>query len=153
MTDRPRYVIAVDAEITSTRCMFFGHGDEVLAISHRDLRQVYPGPNMVEYGASEIKNLCLTTVREYLFAPSVNPSDCAAMGITNQRRPSWYKMQSPGSLCATSSCDKTARSTGSARSLRTGGFLLMNMDHLPEMTSNKLLRTMTWGATVPLSTC
>lgn len=50
----PRYVLAVDAGTTSVRCMLFGHGGEVLAVSQRDLRQIYPGPGMVEHDADEI---------------------------------------------------------------------------------------------------
>ena len=81
----PRYVLAVDAGTTSVRCMLFGHGGEVLAVSQRDLRQIYPGPGMVEHDADEIWQLCRETIRDCLSRPGVDPCECMAMGITNQR--------------------------------------------------------------------
>ena len=79
------YVLAVDAGTTSVRCMLFGHRGEVLAVSQRDLRQIYPGPGMVEHDASEIWRLCRETIADCLSKPGIDPGECVAVGITNQR--------------------------------------------------------------------
>ena len=81
----PGYVMAVDAGTTSVRCMLFGHGGEVLAVSQRDLRQIYPGPGMVEHDATEIWELCRDVIRDCLTKPGIDPTECMALGITNQR--------------------------------------------------------------------
>ena len=81
----PKYVLALDAGTTSVRCMLFGHSGEVLAVSQRNIRQIYPGPGMVEHDASEIRDSCVGVIRDCLSKPGIDPDDCVAMGITNQR--------------------------------------------------------------------
>lgn len=80
-----RTVLAIDAGTTSIRAMLFGAGGEVLAVSQRPLRQIYPEPGMVEHDPSEIWALCRETVRDVLSRPGVDPSSCAAFAVTNQR--------------------------------------------------------------------
>lgn len=80
-----RFVLAVDAGTTSVRAMLFGRGGEALATSQRPLTQIYPEPGMVEHDPSEIWRLCREAVREALSAPGVDPSECAAFAVTNQR--------------------------------------------------------------------
>ena len=80
-----RTVLAIDAGTTSIRAMLFGTGGEVLAVSQRPLRQIYPEPGMVEHDPSEIWSLCRETVRDVLSRPGVDPSSCAAFAVTNQR--------------------------------------------------------------------
>lgn len=77
--------MAVDAGTTSVRCMLFGHRGDVLAVSHRDIKQIYPGPGMVEHDASEIWDRARCVIRECLSKPGIDPSECVAMGVTNQR--------------------------------------------------------------------
>lgn len=79
------FVLSIDAGTTSVRCMLFGHGGEVLGVSQRPLTQFYPGDGMVEHNASEIRDLCVETARECLSHPGIDPSECVAVGITNQR--------------------------------------------------------------------
>ena len=79
------YVLSVDAGTTSVRCMLFGHGGEVLAVSQRPLSQHYPGDGMVEHDASEIWRLCRETVSECLSRPGIGPAGCRAVGVTDQR--------------------------------------------------------------------
>lgn len=80
-----RTVLAIDAGTTSVRSMVFGPGGEVLAVSQRALRQIYPGPGWVEHDPSEIWALCRETVRDVLSRRGVDPTSCAAFAVTNQR--------------------------------------------------------------------
>ena len=79
------YILAVDAGTTSVRTMAFGRRGEVLAVSQRPLSQHYPGPGMVEHDPVEIWDKCRSTIVDCLSKTGVDPSECAAIGITNQR--------------------------------------------------------------------
>ena len=79
------FVLALDAGTTSVRCMLFGRRGEVLAVSQRALRQIYPGPGMVEHDPAEIRDSCVGVIRDCLSRPGIDPGECVAMGITNQR--------------------------------------------------------------------
>ncbi len=79
------FILSIDAGTTSVRTMLFGHGGEVLAVSQRQLRQIYSGPGMVEHDPSEIRELCRTTMCEALSRPGIDRSDCLAVAVTNPR--------------------------------------------------------------------
>ena len=79
------FVLALDAGTTSVRCMLFGRRGEVLAVSQRALRQIYSGPGMVEHDPAEIRDSCVGVIRDCLSRPGIDPGECVAMGITNQR--------------------------------------------------------------------
>lgn len=80
-----RYVLAVDAGTTSVRTMLFGHDGRVLAASQRRLTQIYPSPGLVEHDAAEIRDLCTATMAEALSRPGIDPSECEAVAVANQR--------------------------------------------------------------------
>ena len=77
-------IVSIDAGTTSVRTMLFGHRGEVLAVSQRPIRQIYPSPGMVEHDPVEIWEACRTTVRE---AMSRRPdgADPIALAVANQR--------------------------------------------------------------------
>lgn len=80
-----RFILSVDAGTTSVRAMLFGRGGEVLAVSQRQLTQIYPEPGLVEHDASEIWDLCRVTIGEALSRPGIDPAECVAFAVTNQR--------------------------------------------------------------------
>lgn len=79
------FILSIDAGTTSIRTMLFGHGGEVLAVSQRQLRQIYPEPGRVEHDPSEIWESCRATMAEALSRPGIDPSGCLAVAVTNQR--------------------------------------------------------------------
>lgn len=79
------FILSIDAGTTSVRTMLFGHGGEVLAVSQRQLGQIYPWPGQVEHDPSEIWELCRATMAEALSRPGVDASECLAVAVTNQR--------------------------------------------------------------------
>ena len=80
-----RYVLSIDAGTTSVRTMLFSREGAVLAVSQEPLGQHYPGPGMVEHDAVEIWELCRRTISYCLSRPGIDPDECVAFGITNQR--------------------------------------------------------------------
>lgn len=79
------FVLSIDAGTTSIRTMLFSHEGAVLARSQEELRQIYPGPGMVEHDPKEIWDICRRTISDCLSKPGIDPSECVAFGITNQR--------------------------------------------------------------------
>ena len=80
-----RYILSIDAGTTSVRTMLFSREGSVLAVSQEPLTQHYPGPGMVEHDAVEIWELCRRTISDCLSKPGIDPGECVAFGITNQR--------------------------------------------------------------------
>ena len=48
------YVAALDQGTTSTRCMVFDHGGNVVAVEQLEHEQIYPKPGWVEHDPNEI---------------------------------------------------------------------------------------------------
>ncbi|WP_305045609.1 glycerol kinase GlpK [Geoalkalibacter sp.] len=80
-----RYVAALDQGTTSTRCMIFNHGGEVVAHHQLEHRQIYPLAGWVEHDGLEIWDRARDVVRCAMEKAGLIAADIAAVGITNQR--------------------------------------------------------------------
>src|SRR5918998_971275 len=49
-----QYAAAIDQGTTSTRCMVFDHGGNVVSVAQKEHEQIYPKPGWVEHDANEI---------------------------------------------------------------------------------------------------
>ena len=49
-----KYAAAIDQGTTSTRCMIFDHGGQVVSVAQKEHEQIYPKPGWVEHDAKEI---------------------------------------------------------------------------------------------------
>lgn len=83
MTDK--YVMAVDQGTTSTRAIIFDHGGQIVASGQKEHEQIFPRAGWVEHDATEIWDNVRSVVADALSKASLNNSDIAAVGITNQR--------------------------------------------------------------------
>ncbi|MBI3174374.1 MAG: glycerol kinase GlpK [Chloroflexi bacterium] len=81
----PKYVVAIDQGTTSTRCILFDHGGNVVAVDQKEHEQIYPKPGWVEHDALEIWERTQRVIRGALEKAGCEVSDVAAIGITNQR--------------------------------------------------------------------
>ncbi|MEW5828406.1 MAG: FGGY family carbohydrate kinase, partial [Chloroflexota bacterium] len=85
----PRYVAAIDQGTTSTRCILFDHGGNVVAVRQKEHQQLYPKPGWVEHDPLEVwRNT--QEVLSGAIAKITNPQlplsqEIAAIGVTNQR--------------------------------------------------------------------
>jgi glycerol kinase len=79
------YVGALDQGTTSTRFMIFDHSGEVAGLDQKEHEQIYPKPGWVEHDANEIWTRCQEVISGGLEKASLQASDLAAVGITNQR--------------------------------------------------------------------
>jgi glycerol kinase len=81
----PRYIAAIDQGTTSTRCILFDHGGNIVAVDQKEHKQIYPQPGWVEHDALEIWSRTHEVIGGALGKGSVDPKDVAAIGVTNQR--------------------------------------------------------------------
>lgn len=79
------YLLAIDQGTTSSRTVIFDETGTPLASAQQEFTQYYPQPGWVEHDAEEIWAVQAATVTEALARARLQPSDLAALGITNQR--------------------------------------------------------------------
>jgi glycerol kinase len=80
-----KYVASIDQGTTSTRCILFNHGGQIVSVAQKEHEQIYPKPGWVEHRPLEIWECTQQVVREVIEAVSIRKGDIAAVGITNQR--------------------------------------------------------------------
>lgn len=79
------YILALDQETTSTRCIVFDHAGAIVATDQREHTQILPRPGWVEHDPAEIWARVQDVIAGALQAASITRADVAALGITNQR--------------------------------------------------------------------
>jgi glycerol kinase len=79
------YLLAIDQGTTSTRAILFDSALLPIASEQQDLRQIYPGPGLVEHDPEEIWTTTVTTIRAAMAKTDARAGDIAAIGIANQR--------------------------------------------------------------------
>ena len=80
-----KYAAAIDQGTTSTRCMVFDHGGQVVSVAQKEHEQIYPKPGWVEHDVTEIWSRTQEVVDEAVQSAGAGDGDIAAVGITNQR--------------------------------------------------------------------
>ncbi len=80
-----KYAAAIDQGTTSTRCMVFDHGGQVVSVAQKEHEQIYPKPGWVEHDVTEIWARTQEVVDEAMQSAGASAGDVAGVGITNQR--------------------------------------------------------------------
>ena len=80
-----KYVMALDQGTTSSRCILFDRVGHVCSAAQKEFTQIYPKPGWVEHDPLEIWSSQLSVAVEAMGKIGAEPSDIAAIGITNQR--------------------------------------------------------------------
>ncbi len=81
----PEFVAAIDQGTTSTRCMIFDHDGREVGRHQLEHRQIMERPGWVEHDPDEIWVRTVEVAATALASARLQPSDIAALGITNQR--------------------------------------------------------------------
>ncbi|MEO0529637.1 MAG: glycerol kinase GlpK [Planctomycetota bacterium] len=79
------HLIALDQGTTSSRAIVFDESGAVVAVEQREFRQIYPKAGWVEHDAEEIWTTQLGVAEAVIGKAGIAATDCAAIGITNQR--------------------------------------------------------------------
>jgi len=80
-----KYILALDQGTTSSRAILFNNLGQVVAVSQKELTQIYPRAGWVEHHPLEIWNDQLSVAQQVLNKSNIHPRQVAAIGITNQR--------------------------------------------------------------------
>lgn len=90
-----KYIMALDAGTTSSRCILFDKKGNMCAVAQQEFTQHYPQPGWVEHDAKEIWKTQLTVAQEAMKKLGVTYEQIAGIGITNQRETTviWDKKQ------------------------------------------------------------
>jgi glycerol kinase len=80
-----KFIAAIDQGTTSSRCIVFDRDGAIIEIAQKEHRQIFPQPGWVEHDAEEIWENVQAVTAEALAKLKIEPSDLAAVGITNQR--------------------------------------------------------------------
>ncbi len=80
-----RFIGAIDQGTTSTRCIVFDQGGNVIACAQKEHAQIYPQPGWVEHSPREILRNTDEVIAAALASANLTARDIRAIGITNQR--------------------------------------------------------------------
>ncbi|MCX6034235.1 MAG: FGGY family carbohydrate kinase, partial [Chloroflexi bacterium] len=78
----PKFVAAIDQGTTSTRCILFDHGGNVITVDQKEHQQIYPKPGWVEHNAIEIWGRTQQVIRNVSEKGRISQKDNAAIGET-----------------------------------------------------------------------
>ncbi len=78
-------ILAIDQGTTSSRAILFGADQNIIAIAQQEFTQYFPQSGWVEHDPEEIWDSVLAVSREVLKKANMDPTQIAAIGITNQR--------------------------------------------------------------------
>lgn len=116
------YVLALDQGTTSSRAILFNRASEIVGIAQKEFTQDYPQPGWVEHDAAEIWATQLWVAQEVLRNASVQPSEIAALGITNQRETTVVWEKSSGKPIAPAIVWQCRRTTEMVEELKAKGW-------------------------------
>ncbi len=80
-----KYVAAVDQGTTGTRFIIFDKQGNVISSDYEEHKQIYPKPGWVEHNPLEIWEKTQKVIKRALEKGKINPSEIAAIGVTDQR--------------------------------------------------------------------
>ncbi len=85
MENNRKYILALDEGTTSARAILFDREANMLAIAQHEIPQIYPAPGLVEQDPMDIYANQYAALTECVAKSGIDPSEIAAVGITNQR--------------------------------------------------------------------
>ncbi|MFQ5918222.1 MAG: glycerol kinase GlpK, partial [Candidatus Binatia bacterium] len=116
-----KYVIALDQGTTSSRAVLFNSQGEIEGIAQREFTQHFPRPGWVEHDPVEIWESQWEVFEQVLNKHKVNPSEVAAIGITNQRETTVVWDKSSGEPVFNAIVWQDRRTASICESLRSKG--------------------------------
>ncbi len=79
------YILALDQGTTSSRAILFDQEANIISISQKEFRQIFPKPGWVEHDPKEIWETQQEVMDEAVSKAGVDYSQITSIGITNQR--------------------------------------------------------------------
>ncbi len=85
METSKQYILALDEGTTSARAILFDRQANILAMAQHEIPQIYPAPGLVEQDPMDIYANQYAALTECVAKSGIDPTEIAAVGITNQR--------------------------------------------------------------------
>src|ERR1700761_734458 len=82
---KERYVAAIDQGTASSRCLIFDRLGNIVSVSQKEHRHIYPKPGWVEQDPLELWVNVEEVAARAIADAQLRPSDLVALGIANQR--------------------------------------------------------------------
>ncbi|HNZ03988.1 MAG TPA: glycerol kinase GlpK [Myxococcota bacterium] len=83
-----KFILALDEGTTGSTAVVVAQDLTFMAKAANEFRQIFPKPGWVEHDPEEIWAATVLSARQALEKAGVDPNDCAAIAITNQRETS-----------------------------------------------------------------
>lgn len=80
-----KYILSLDEGTTSARAILFDKNAEIVAMAQHEIPQIYPAPGWVEQNPMDIYANQYAALTECIAKSGIDPTEIAALGITNQR--------------------------------------------------------------------
>jgi len=80
-----KFIAAIDQGTTSTRCIIFNKRGQIISLSQKEHKQIYPFAGWVEHDPLEIISNTKEVISSAINKIAYKPDEIAAIGITNQR--------------------------------------------------------------------
>ena len=80
-----KYILSLDEGTTSARAILFDKDGNAVSTAQHEFTQIYPEPSFVEHDPLEIYSAQYSSLTEAIAKIGAEPSEIAAVGITNQR--------------------------------------------------------------------
>jgi glycerol kinase len=116
-----KYIAAVDQGTTSTRFMIFGNTGNIVGTAQKEHEQICPKPGWVEHDAIEIWTRTQEVIAAALAQAAVEPSEIAAVGVTNQRETTVVWERATGKPVCNAVVWQDTRTAGICRALAKDG--------------------------------
>ncbi|MCY1333720.1 Glycerol kinase [compost metagenome] len=129
MSEKHKYIIALDQGTTSSRALVFDHDANVVSQAQREFAQIYPQAGWVEHDPMEIWATQSSTLVEALAQASIGFDEVAALGITNQRETTVVWEKSSGKPIHNAIVWQCRRSVDICEQLRRDGLEQHIRDH------------------------
>lgn len=82
---KKKYILSLDQGTSSSRAIIFDKKINIVGSEQTEFEQIYPKSGWVEHAPDVIWKSQLKVARKLLKTNNINPSEIAAIGITNQR--------------------------------------------------------------------
>lgn len=116
-----KYVMAFDAGTTGCRSIIFDREGNEISSAYQEFTQYYPKPGWVEHDALEIWNAQHGTAQRAITMADIDPSEIAAIGITNQRETSVIWEKSTGKPIMNAIVWQDRRTSATCEELKAAG--------------------------------
>src|SRR5215207_4763146 len=114
------YILALDQGTTSSRAILFDRAGQIVRSAQREFPQIYPHPGWVEHNPEDIWNSQFAIAQETI--QGIDPSQIAAVGITNQRETTLIWDRKTGEPIANAIVWQCRRTAPMCEALKSEGF-------------------------------